>query len=116
MKNLFSCRQTVAIPAGSKLYINFYEQDLPDPGESQSIMLKIEFGNMPNVLNRDLFGKDPAHLEVYGPFDEVTQCKITYNSTNNNRNMRRLRNRFKIGLYERQMVLPLGICGNINRL
>ena len=78
-------------------------------------MLRIEFKNMPNVANRDLFGKDPAHLEVYGPFDEDTQCKITYNSTNNNRNMR-LRSKFKIGLYERQMVLPLGICGNINQL
>ena len=113
MKNLFSCSQTIEIPAGSKLYINFYQQDLPDPPD---ILLKIKFKNMPNVANRDLFGRDSAHLEVYGPFDEDTQCKITYNSTNNNRDIRTLRSKFKIGFYERQVVLPLGICGNINRL
>ena len=102
------------IPAGSKLYINFYQQDLPVPPESRSTMLRIEFKNMPN-LYRTLAGRVPAHLEVYGPFDEITECKITFNSTINNRDLT-LRSKFKIGLYERQMVIPLGICGNINRL
>ena len=112
---LFRRSQVVEIPARSKLYIHFYQQDLPIPPESQSIMLRIEFKGMPNVSNRTLFGKDSAHLEVYGPFDNVTECKITFNSTINNRN-RAVRSKFKIGLYERQMVLPLGICGNINKL
>ena len=116
LKNLFRVSLTVDIPAGSKLYVHFYEQDIPIPPLSLSTMLKIEFRDMPNVSNRDLFGKlDSAHLEVYGPFDVNTQCKITFNSTINNRDMR-LRSKFKIGLYERQMVLPLGDCGNLNHL
>ena len=79
-------------------------------------MLKIEFKNMPNVQEtRLLYGNKTAHLEVYGPFDVTTECKITYYYYYNNIPMTHL-SKFSIGLYERQTLLPLGICGNINRL
>ena len=115
MKNLFRVNITVEIPAGVKFYINFYHQELPPLLVSLSTILRIEFKNMPNVPNRNLFGRKAAHLEVYGPFNEITECKITYNSTSNNINTVQL-NKFSIGLYEKQMILPFGMCGNINQL
>ena len=115
LKNLFRRRRIVEIPAGSKLYIYFYEQKFENLQKIDT--LTIEFRNVSNIPKRNLLGNDPAHLEVYGPFEEIAECRITFDTTGTSGPTLSL---FKIGLYEKQMLLHFGngepMCGNINLL
>ena len=114
MKNIFRRSTTVEIPAGVQLYINFYDVEVPEFSLFQKRdMLTIEFMNVPNVPKRYVYGKVPTHIEVYGPFMERTECMVTFDSEGI---WLPHRSKYKIGLYERQILLPLGICGNINLL
>ena len=101
---IFSCTYEVEIPAGAKLYINFYDVNIKQ--DNDSFQIEIHRG----IKNWTVSGKIVNRLEIYGPFDTKTKCLIkifllsTYNSG------------YRFGLYARQMLLPLGICGNINLL
>ena len=115
-KNLFRKAQTVEIPAGSKLYIYFYEENFVNLQKIDT--LTIEFRNVPSIPKRNLLGNDPPHLEVYGPFEETAECKITFNTICISGPQL---SKFRIGLYEKQMLLHFGndfglMCGNINEV
>ena len=103
MKNLFREAQTVDIPAGSKLYIYFYEQRFTDLLKMDT--LTIEFRSVPNIPKRNLLGDVPAHLEVYGPFEGAAQCRIIFDTTGISGPTL---SKFRIGLYEKQMLLHFG--------
>ena len=60
-------------------------------------------------------GKVVNRLEIYGPFDKDKKCYIRIflsSSSPIGTNY----SKYRFGLYARQMLLPLGPCGNINLL
>ena len=101
-QNLFRRRRVVEIPAGSKLYVFFYVRKFENFQKIDT--LTIEFRNVPNVPKRNLLGNVEKHLDIYGPFEEPAECSITFNTTDNGPTL----SLFRIGLYEKQMFLPLG--------
>ena len=97
------------IPAGAKLYINFYDVNIKQ--DNDSFQIEIHRG----IKNWTVSGKIVNRLEIYGPFDMKTKCLIkifllsTFGTFGTNSG-------YRFGLYARQMLLPLGMCGNINLL
>ena len=109
-KTLFRRTIAVEIPAGMKLYINFYDVEI---AKLQFIMMKMLTIEIKNEKKWSLHGKIPTHLEVYGPYRKSTECIIAYSSIDV---WLPHKSKFHIGIYARQILLPLGDCGNINLL
>ena len=93
------------IPAGSRLNINFYI------GQTDKFTIRISIhGTNIVVKRRTISGEIINGLESYGPFDNKTVCLFVMNLENSDKS------RYLIGINAKQMLLPLGKCGNINLL
>ena len=96
------------IPAGSRLNINFHNVNI-GPRDYFTIRISIHGTNIA-IKRRTISGKIINGLESYGPFDNKTVCLFAMNLENSDKSS------YRIGINAKQMLLPLGICGNINLL
>ena len=66
------------------------------------------------IKNWSVSGKIVNRVQIFGPFDTDKKffIKIFMLSTSSPTNV----SKYRFGLYARQMLLPLGICGNIDLL
>ena len=103
------------IPAGSRLNINFHNVNI---GPRDTFTITIYWHKHSNqkkdtdiaIKRRTISGKILNGFESYGPFDDKTVCLFVMNLENSDKSS------YHIGINAKQMLLPLGICGNINLL
>ena len=96
------------IPAGARLNINLYDVNI---GEKDEFKFRIGIhGTTIAIKRRTISGKILNGLESYGPFDNKTVCLFVMNLKDSDKSS------YHIGINAKQMLLPLGKCGNINLL